>query len=76
MAELILYGSDGCHLCEDAETLLARAGAHFVKQEILNDDAVYQHYALRIPVLRDPADGTELNWPFNAEQVAAFLAER
>ncbi|WP_426991591.1 glutaredoxin family protein [Methylomonas sp. CM2] len=76
MAELILYGSDGCHLCEDAETLLVQAGAHFVKQEILNDDAVYQRYALRIPVLRDPADGAELNWPFDAEQIAAFLAER
>lgn len=76
MADLILYGSDGCHLCEEAEYLLQQLGVTFQKQDILNDDAAYQRYAVKIPVLFDAGDGAELNWPFGAEQICAFLVGR
>ena len=33
-----------------------------------------ERYGLRIPVLRRCDTGNELNWPFDAEQVVAFLS--
>jgi len=37
-----------------------------------NEDWV-EDYGLRIPVLRRLDTGAELDWPFDAEQVVAFL---
>ena len=30
--------------------------------------------ATRVPVLRDEGDGAELDWPFDVEQLRAWLA--
>lgn len=38
------------------------------EREVWMDD-----YALRIPVLRRLDTGAELNWPFEDEQIVAFL---
>jgi glutaredoxin len=75
---LVLYHSDGCHLCEQAEALLAQAGVAFALQEIINDEQLLQRYRERIPVLAvvdaDTRDAVhELGWPFDAEQLALFL---
>ena len=41
--------------------------------DIVEREEWVDHYALRIPVLRRTDNGAELNWPFEAEQVASFL---
>jgi hypothetical protein len=35
--------------------------------------ALVQRYGTRVPVLRDDRDGRELDWPFDAAAVRAFL---
>jgi hypothetical protein len=75
--ELTLYSTAGCHLCEEAEALLASAlargtGRPWVIVDIAEDDALFARYGWHIPVLRR-ADGEELRWPFDADALRAFL---
>lgn len=74
---VILFGTLGCHLCEQAHELVAAAlpATGFVMEEvdIAEDEALEQRYGIRIPVLKRMDSGAELNWPFTAEDVAALL---
>jgi hypothetical protein len=74
MADLILYQRDYCHLCDQALAVLAQARApEFDSVWVDDDPALEARYGARVPVLRDVRDGRELNWPFTAEAVAAFV---
>jgi hypothetical protein len=75
MPDLILYQRDYCHLCDLALAVLAEARAPDF-DSVWVDDAValQQRYGTRVPVLRDARDGRELDWPFDATAVRAFLA--
>ena len=78
VAQLILYGTSACHLCDTAEQLLrsqlaAAVSCTYVKRDISDCDVLFERYGIRIPVLRHP-DGRELDWPFDAAQLAGFLA--
>lgn len=73
MADLILFGTAGCHLCEEAEHLLLQTGVSFQMQDIIEDEQAQQDYAIRIPVLLHRQSGRELGWPFDARQVQDFL---
>jgi hypothetical protein len=68
-----LIQRDNCHLCDLAWEVLAQAGVPDFESIWIDDDAeLEQRYGTRVPVLRF-ADGTELDWPFNAEAVQARL---
>lgn len=74
--ECQLFGTLGCHLCEVAEAELLPFVEHGLLVElvdIVEHQAWLDRYALRIPVLRRSDTGAELDWPFEAEQVASFL---
>ena len=43
--------------------------------DIADNEAMFERYGLIIPVLRRCDNGGELHWPFDAEQVVAFLAQ-
>jgi hypothetical protein len=62
MRTVVLYGRDGCCLCDDAREVLLRAQAKhpFVLQErdIDADDALQRAYLERIPVVE--IDGVEV----------------
>ncbi|RZU46886.1 glutaredoxin [Fluviicoccus keumensis] len=62
-----LYGTSGCHLCDDAERLLAQAGAalrlDWTYIDIALNDELVDRYGTRIPVLL--INRHELNWPFS-----------
>jgi hypothetical protein len=74
MADLILYQRDYCHLCDQALAVLAQARApEFDSVWVDDDPALEARYGARVPVLRDVRDGRELDWPFTAEAVAAFV---
>lgn len=77
MDHYLLYGTAGCHLCEEAEALLAGWFPHprraLQHQDIAESDELVARYGIRIPVLLRLADGAELGWPFDAGQVAAWL---
>ena len=72
--QLILYQRDDCHLCDLALGVLAAARApEFESVFIDDDDALEARYGVRVPVLRDAARGVELDWPFDAQKLRAFL---
>lgn len=72
MLELILLGTEHCHLCEEAESILREAGLHFTSIDIADDDNLMISYGLRIPVIRRADSGNELNWPFSLPEVLMF----
>ncbi|WP_341780876.1 glutaredoxin family protein [Ectopseudomonas mendocina] len=75
--ECQLFGTLGCHLCEVAEALLmpfVENGLLVELIDIAEHEGMVDHYGLRIPVLRRCDNGNELNWPFDADQVVAFLS--
>lgn len=79
--ELVLFGTYGCHLCEQAEWLLQplHNSGHWRLTvvdiaEHADSDALIERYGLRLPVLRF---GThELDWPFDLVQVERWLGRR
>ncbi len=74
--DLILYSTSACHLCELAEELLmplVQQGLLVAVDDIADSDELFTRYGERIPVLRRPATGAELDWPFDAEAIAGLL---
>ncbi len=76
MMKLILLGTVGCHLCEEAELILA-ACEHINIQNIdIAEQTQWQEkYAIRIPVLYHPETKKELGWPFTLIDVQTFFKE-
>jgi glutaredoxin len=74
MGQLILFGTQGCHLCEEAEQLLAAyKDLAFETIDIAEHPEWQDRYAVRIPVLLNTDIGAELAWPFDAREVEAFV---
>lgn len=76
LPECQLFGTLGCHLCEVAEAVLIPFVEHGLLVELVDiaeDETWFARYQLKIPVLRRSDTGAELDWPFDADQVAAFL---
>jgi hypothetical protein len=77
-ASVILYGKAECHLCEDAEAILARVvadlGATYRKVDIESSTELFERFRYRIPVIDVPG-GQTLDWPTTPERVRrAILA--
>jgi len=72
---LVLFQRDDCHLCDLALEVLAQARApDFASVFIDDDNGLEALYGDRVPVLRDDDGRRELDWPFDAAQVTAWLA--
>jgi glutaredoxin len=77
-APVILYGKAECHLCEDAEAILARVtsdlGVTYRKVDIEGSPELFERFRYRIPVIDVPG-GQTLDWPTTPERVRrAILA--
>ncbi|NMZ97527.1 glutaredoxin family protein [Pseudomonas lundensis] len=75
-SECQLFGTLGCHLCELADAEVMPLVAHGLLVELIDiadSEALVEAYGLRIPVLRRVDTGAELGWPFDTEQIVAFL---
>jgi len=71
---LILYQRDDCHLCDRALDVLAGARVPDFESVFIDDDAALEtRYGIRVPVLHRSDTGAELDWPFDAGAVGAFL---
>lgn len=71
---LTLFQRDDCHLCDLALEVLALARAPQFESVFIDGVPVLEaRYGARVPVLRDEARGLELDWPFDARRVAAWL---
>ena len=72
---LTLFQRDDCHLCDLALGELAKARAPAFESVFIDDvPALEPRYGSRVPVLRDEHNGRELDWPFDAATVQAWLA--
>lgn len=62
MTEVVLLGRAGCHLCDDARTILERVRTRhpftLIERDIETEDALHRAYLERIPVVT--IDGTEV----------------
>ena len=70
---LVLYSTWGCHLCEEAQSLLTQQQCSFTVLDIVDDPAAFAQFRTSIPVLG--AGSFYLYWPFDAEALRAFLVE-
>ena len=71
---LLLFQRDDCHLCDLALDLLAGVRAPEFESVFIDEDAALEgRYGERVPVLRDEADGRELDWPFDDAVLRAWL---
>lgn len=78
MKNVILYGTCGCHLCEEALQVITNAiygySVSVTQVDIADDDRLLERYGLLIPVLSD--HGRELHWPFDTRAVESFLSHK
>ena len=72
----VLFGTSGCHLCEEAEILIA-ASFDKIKLELIDiaeQEQWQEKYAIKIPVLYHSESGKELFWPFSEIDVDEFIS--
>ena len=72
----VLYGTLGCHLCENAATLLTQLGdARAITWQVVDiadlPATQMNQLATRIPVLQ--TDSQTLDWPFGLADVLRLL---
>ncbi len=75
-AECQLLGTLGCHLCVLAEVELMPLIEHGLQVELIDiaeQPSLFEAYSLCIPVLIRVDTRAELRWPFDTEQVVAFV---
>lgn len=74
---LYLYTTLGCHLCEQAKTvlwpLLGEFGLRLQLVDIADDDSLVTAYGVRIPVIKLDTVEEDLGWPFDAAAVRNYL---
>ncbi|MCE9633940.1 MAG: glutaredoxin family protein [Methylophilales bacterium] len=72
--QLILYGTLGCHLCEQAEAIVIPvAQNHQLHLSFVDiaEQSGFDAYETRIPLLR--LGLRELDWPFDTITVTKFI---
>ena len=73
MSNYILFGTAGCHLCEEAEIVLQQADIHFEHRDIMDDEQLQQLYGWHIPVLLHLPSQRSLRWPFDQPALLSFI---
>lgn len=77
MPKLILYTTDACHLCKEAELLLGELaktqGLEVETIDISLDEKLVSLYGIRIPVVKNPATDEEIGWPFGLSELASLF---
>ncbi len=70
---LLLLGTQGCHLCEQAQTLLTQLTIPVQHIDIANQTQWQTEFAVLIPVLYHSSTQRYLNWPFDSDTVLSFI---
>ncbi len=73
--QLILLGTQGCHLCEEAEAQLGPLGLAYDYIDIMDDEKMLQRFEIDIPVILKRAMNSEeiLCWPFDTHSIRQWL---
>ena len=80
MIRLLLLGTAGCHLCEQAEQIIndclpIKLELTIEIIDIAEQEQWQETYATRIPVLFHPETKKDLGWPFDQTDVNEFIKE-
>ena len=74
--KITLMSGTNCHLCDQAKQmlkpLLEEKNIQLSVLNVKQDQALFEQYGLRIPVVIF-ADGSEKGWPFTAAQIARLI---
>jgi len=72
---LKLFTTSHCHLCELAHELVSqhRDGHELQCVEITDSERLLEAYGPRVPVLQRTDTLTELDWPFDKDDIQRFL---
>lgn len=76
MKTLVLYGTLGCHLCEQALAMIAPLVINeynLVEVDISDSDELMARYDIRIPVVVMQESEAEIGWPFDTNRFLSFL---
>ena len=72
----LLYGTKGCHLCDNAENLLMQAQCVLPMTwqyiDIALDENLVTQYGSKIPVLLS-LTGQQLDWPFSLLDIQKIM---
>jgi len=72
-----LYGTSGCHLCEQAYSIVAQLKNDFcielLQLDIASDPLWVEQFGERIPVLENIDTGKMTGWPFDPQVLADWL---
>lgn len=80
LPQITLYTRTGCHLCEEAETLLVRLSvelgvlAELVVVNLTDEPAFEADYGHRVPVIEVPGDAGVLEAPIGVDGLRRLLA--
>lgn len=74
--KLIVYGTDGCHLCDEAAPVVQQVASRLGRSVEYRDVALCAgdttDIEARIPVVENAA-GRQIAWPFDAGDLYRFL---
>jgi GT2 family glycosyltransferase len=74
---LLFYTTAGCHLCEQAQTLLdvlkTQHLVEIIAVDISSSEELVDLYGIRIPVVKNEATGEELGWPFGYDELLSLI---
>lgn len=72
--QILLYTRRGCHLCEEAEDMLAALGVSAARIDVDDQPEAVARYGLRVPVLEVDGEAV-LEGRFQERHLAALLAD-
>jgi hypothetical protein len=78
MQGMVLWGTEFCHLCDEARIIVGRVsetlGIPWVFRDIVDDDRALDAYRTMIPVVE--VGGDILAWPFDEQGLRTWLEAR
>jgi len=81
ITELRFYTTEGCHLCEEAHSLLLQLQRQYPEKfqiemvDIATSDELVEQYGTRIPVVVRKGLKDDIGWPFGYDDLVSLLAE-
>jgi|GEM_PF-394679 len=78
-SKFVFYGTEGCHLCDEARDLLdlVLASMEFPIDysyiDIVDNDQLMAQYGTLIPVIKAVDSPQQLSWPFDDVALTRFL---
>lgn len=78
LPEILLFTTAGCHLCEQAEAILAPLasinGLQWKPVDIASSEQLVADFGIRIPVIQVEGATEDLGWPFDEPALLDYLS--